>query len=240
MTERSIAYGTETIRYRIVKRKRRRTLGIEVHPDGTVLALRPTGCSDEQVAAKVNKRASWISRKLQYFQQFTHASPTRHYLSGESHRFLGRQYRLRILGTGNGSNPKVTVTRNEILVQAHIRPNPMETRRLLESWYLRQAKNVFASLLDENFSQFQKHGHERPKLTVRSMQTRWGSLSESGQMTLNPRLMQAPKPCIEYVIVHELCHLMHKDHSPEFWYLLSKVMPDWQERKQKLEESLLG
>lgn len=235
----SIAYGRETIHYGVVERQRRRTLGIEVYPDGTVLVLKPTDCSDELVAEKVNKRIRWISRKLEYFQQYTYAAPPRHYLSGESHRYLGRQYRLRVLQAVNGTNEPVKLTRNELVVQEQEKPTPEETRRLLEGWYLQQSREIFGSLMDVNFRSFQKRGHERPRLIVRSMRTRWGSLSESGQMTLNPWLVQAPKACIEYVIVHELCHLIHKDHSPEFWRFLTKIMPDWETRKERLEKALL-
>jgi hypothetical protein len=75
--------------------------------------------------------------------------------------------------------------------------------------------------------------------TVREMRSRWGSLSPGGQMTLNSRLVQAPRPCIEYVIVHELCHITHRDHDAGFYSMLRQIMPDWQTRKHRLEQSLL-
>jgi predicted metal-dependent hydrolase len=240
MQEHAVAYGKEVIRYRVVERRRRRTLGIEVHPDGTVVVLKPKECSDELVAEKVTKRANWISRKLAYFLQYVNSAPLRQYLSGESHRYLGRQYRLRVLAGTNGTGAQVRLTRSDLVVQGRPRPKADETRRLVEEWYLQRSRGIFSALLEASFHNFHKRGHELPRLTVRSMRTRWGSLSERGQMTLNPRLVQAPKACIEYVIVHELCHLVHKDHSPDFWRLLSRMMPDWENRKHRLEQALLS
>jgi predicted metal-dependent hydrolase len=239
MQEDAITYGKEVIRYRVVERPRRRTLGIEVHPDGTVVVLKPSECGAELVTEKVTKRANWISQKLAYFLQYAHSAPPRHYLSGESHRYLGRQYRLRVTGTTNGS-ASITLTRNELIICQSERPTVQRTKKLLEQWYLERSKTLFAVVLQKNFRPFQKLGLSQPRLLVRPMRTRWGSLSRNGQMTLNVRLVQAPKLCIEYVVVHELCHLIHSDHSPAFWRLLNRVMPDWEERKRRLEGALLN
>jgi predicted metal-dependent hydrolase len=94
-------------------------------------------------------------------------------------------------------------------------------------------------VLADVFSSFASQGFQRPKIAVREMKNRWGSLSPRGQMTLTARLVQAPRLCIEYVIVHELCHLAHRDHSQEFFALLGRLMPDWPARKERLEISLL-
>ena len=239
MQQHAISYGSELIRYRVIERPRRRTLGIEVHPDGSVIVLKPSECSAELITEKMTRRANWISRKLAYFLQYAHSAPARQYLSGESHRYLGRQYRLKVTAA-NGRHPCVTLTRNELIVCQGEKPAPSEIKKVVEKWYAERAKHLFASLLQLHFVSFQKRGHPRPRVIVRPMRTRWGSLSSSGQLTLNVKLMQAPKACIEYVIVHELCHLVYGDHSAKFWELLSKMMPDWPMRKQRLEGALLG
>jgi hypothetical protein len=92
-------------------------------------------------------------------------------------------------------------------------------------------------VLDEFLPRFK--GCQRPRLIVRAMQSRWGSLSQGGTMTLNANLVRAPRACIEYVVVHELCHLKHRDHAASFFRLLGRVMPDWEKRKQRLETALL-
>lgn len=104
---------------------------------------------------------------------------------------------------------------------------------------MQRAKEVFFGLLDECFRACANRNHEQPRIVVREMRSRWGSLSSAGQMTLNSKLVQAPRRCIEYVIVHELCHLTHRNHGPAFVSQLARVMPDWEARKERLESVLL-
>lgn len=108
---------------------------------------------------------------------------------------------------------------------------------MLHRWSLDRAKEVFEEVLAKSLS---RYNVTRPsRLIVRAMQSRWGSLSWAGTMTLNSHLIRAPRACIEYVITHELCHLTHRDHDANFYRLLGQVMPDWEKRKQLLEGALL-
>ena len=242
MSERSglLCYGGELIRYEIVERPSRRTLGIEVHPEGRVLVLAPKGCDGETIDEKLRLRAGWISRQLEMFSRYERHTAPRQYLSGESHRYLGRQYRLRIkANTLNTRREQVKLTRGEMWVISSGALPPSKVKELLRRWYLDRAREVFHAVLTDAFDTFQRLGHERPHIVIREMRSRWGSLSPAGQMTLNARLVQAPRPCIEYVIVHELCHLAHKNHGAAFFALLEQTLPDWQARKQRLEQALL-
>lgn len=237
----SVCYGDEVIHYDVVERATRRTLGIEVHPDGRVLVLAPSGCNDATIEEKLRLRAGWVSRQLETFLRYgTHHTTPRQYLSGESHRYLGRQYRLRVKAHDpDAQQDHVKLTRGEMWVIGPGNLPPSKVKALLRRWYLGRAREVFDAVLTDVFDTFQRLGHERPRIVVREMRRRWGSLSPGGQMTLNSRLVQAPRPCVEYVIVHELCHLIHKNHGSEFFAWLGQVMPDWQPRKQRLEQALL-
>jgi predicted metal-dependent hydrolase len=238
--EGSVCYGGEVIHYRVFKRPARRTLGIEVHPNGRVFVLAPSGCDDSTIGEKVALRANWISRQLATFSRYERNTAPRQYLSGESHRYLGRQYRLRIVAHDPEANrDQVRLTRGELRVIGPGDLSPTRVKDLLQCWYLERARVVFDAILAEVFDTFARQGHDRPRIAVREMRSRWGSLSPGGQMTLNSRLVQAPRPCVEYVIVHELCHLAHKNHSVRFFSTLGQVMPDWQVRKQRLEQALL-
>jgi len=239
MATQTVSFGTERIRYTIVERPGRRTLGIEVYPSGSVIVLRPRNCADRVLEERLKKRAKWISNQLTHFRQYGSSAPFHQYLSGESYRYLGRQYRLRIVGAQNGTSSTIRLTRNDLLVSVRSRKTQNQVKSLLDKWYLQRAGDYFNSVLDVKFEPFEKRGHGRPRIFIRQMKRRWGSLSESGLMTLNVRLIQAPKVCVEYVIVHELCHLVHRDHSSKFWKLLDRLMPDWQKRKRKLEFALL-
>ena len=240
MTHRTVKYGGQSILYSVVKRPSRRTLGIEVHPDGRVLVLAPPGCDESTIAERVLRRVRWISRQLVMFSRYEPRTVPRQYLSGECHRYLGRQYRLRISGGDCGApEAKVKLTRGELVVSGPRRPSREKVKELLQNWYLKRAAEIFESIATQTFQTFAQRGIAPPQIAIREMKRRWGSLSPRGQMTLNLRLIQAPRRCIEYVVVHELCHLVHRDHSRSFFRLLRQAMPDWEARKQRLEEYLL-
>lgn len=239
-TSGSVRFGSEVIEYEVVERPRRRTLGVEVHPDGRVLVLAPMDCDVGVVEQKLRLRAGWISRQLAVFSRFERGAPPRHYVSGEAHRYLGRQYRLRVVANDPGAKKDhVRLTRGEIVVAGPGRLGTPRVKELLQRWYRERAKEVYERLLEEGLSHWTKRAHSRPPIVVREMRSRWGSLSPAGRMTLNARLIQAPRRCIEYVIAHELCHMSHRNHDANFFQLLQRVMPDWRARKERLEVALL-
>jgi predicted metal-dependent hydrolase len=234
----TLTYGADTIRYEVRFLASRQTLAIEVHPDSRVLVRAPVGCPEALIAERVQKRAAWISRQLAEFERYRPRTPARHYVNGESHLYLGRQYRLKLV---SGDSASVKLTRGQMLVSLPGEPDPErspeQVRALLHRWYLDHARTVFGEVLDACLLHFK--GVDRPRLIVRSMQSRWGSLSRAGTMTLNVNLVRAPRPCIEYVVTHELCHTKHRDHDARFFKLLGRVMPDWEQRKHRLETALL-
>lgn len=230
----TLTWGTDTIRYEVRFLASRQTLAIEVHPDSRVLVRAPVDCPEALIAERVQKRAAWISRQLAEFERYRPRTPARQYLNGESHLYLGRQYRLKL---APGDTASVKLTRGQLLVTLPGEPEPERVKALLHRWYLDRARTVFTEVLDVSLLQFK--GVEHPRLIVRAMQSRWGSLSRAGTMTLNVKLVRAPRPCIEYVVIHELCHTKHRDHDARFFKLLGRVMPDWERRKQRLEAALL-
>lgn len=230
----TLTYGTETIRYEVRFLASRQTLAIEVHPDSRVLVRAPVDYPAALIAARVQKRAAWISRQLDEFERYRPRTPARQYINGESHLYLGRQYRLKLLSDDATS---VKLTRGQLLVALPGEPDPRRIKALLHRWYLDRARAVFSAVLDEALRHF--NGVGQPRLIVRTMTSRWGSLSRAGTMTLNLNLVRAPRRCIEYVVVHELCHTRHRDHDAQFFRLIGQVMPDWEQRKQRLETALL-
>lgn len=230
----TIEYGRETIRYEVRFLPTRQTLGIEVHPDQRVVIRAPVGCAKEVIADRVRKRAAWISRQIADFRRYSPRTPQRQYVSGETHLYLGRQYRLKV---GVGETASVRMTRGLLSVTMPGSPDPERVKAMLHRWYLDHARQVFSEVIDQCLIKFK--GYQRPRLIVRTMQSRWGSLSQAGSMTLNANLVRAPRACIEYVVTHELCHLRHRDHDASFFKLLGEVMRDWEGRKQRLEAALL-
>jgi predicted metal-dependent hydrolase len=232
----TFTYGRDTIRYEVRFLATRQTLAIEVYPDSRVLVRAPLDCPEVLIAERVQKRAGWISRQLAEFERYRPRTPARQYLNGESHLYLGRQYRLKLMPCDTSG---VKLTRGQLLVSlaGGPDPDPDRVKALLHRWYLDRAHVVFSDVLDTSLRHFK--GIEQPRLIVRAMQSRWGSLSRAGTITLNVNLVRAPRACIEYVVTHELCHTKHRDHDARFFKLLGQVMPDWEQRKQRLEAALL-
>ncbi|MBZ4038066.1 M48 family metallopeptidase [Lysobacter sp. 13A] len=232
--KRTLTYGADTFGYEVRFLASRQTLSIEVHPNCRVLVRAPVGCSEALIADRVRKRAAWITRQLAGFERYTPRTPPRQHINGESHLYLGRQYRLKVI---SGSVVNAKLTRDQLLVTLPEPTEPSRVKAVLHRWYIDRARETFGEILDAKLSLFD--GVEKPRLIVRTMQSRWGSLSNAGTMTLNVNLIRAPRACIEYVVVHELCHTQHRNHDKRFGRLLQQRMPDWERRKHRLESALL-
>jgi predicted metal-dependent hydrolase len=224
-------FGRERIEFRL-RRSKRQTLAITVRPDTSVLVSGPSGVGIEAVKAKVRKRAVWISQQRRFFQRYLPPLPPRRYVSGETHRYLGRQYRLKVIEVAEGS---VKLKGRFILVGASRRSDTNPVRRMVEAWYLEHARAAFARSLVACLPGLHGRVNGTPRLRLRHMPKRWGSWTKRGDIYLNPELVQAPPSCIDYVITHELCHLVHPHHGRDFYALLGRLMPDWECRKQRLE-----
>ena len=229
---RSLQYGERKVRYEIVRRQRK-TLEISVEPDASVVVVAPLDAPLHAIEIKLRKRAAWITRQQCYFYQFLPRTPERRFIAGETHLYLGRQYRLKVVQHVQES---VKLTRGFIIVQTHQPKKPEITHGLLENWYRDQARVTLPERVEACLDLFTIPEEFRPKgLIIRQTRQRWGSMSPAGRLLLNRRLVQAPVDTIDYVITHELCHMAEPHHGVAFFELLEKVMPDWEYRKQKLE-----
>ncbi|GLI38694.1 M48 family metallopeptidase [Geobacter hydrogenophilus] len=231
----SVTYGNHDIDFK-VEFVARKTLEIAVQPDSRVLIKAPLGTSFEEVRKRVVKRAWWIKRQQDYFQQFKPRTPVRCYVGGETHLYLGRRYRLKI---GRGDCCGVKLIRGHFHVGIPESAGSDKVKEILDRWYARKATEKFTESFNRCWHGLAKNSGTKPRLQVRRMKKRWGSLSRGGTLTVNTDLIRAPRECIDYVITHELCHVQFHNHSPAFYDLLEKVMPDWERRKQKLELALV-
>ena len=230
MTE-SIQFGSRTIDFRMVYSDRK-SLGITVTPEMEVLVKAPTDTTMEKVKEKIRKKAPWIIKQQSFFLSFQPKTPNRKYISGETHLYLGRQYRLQI---EIGQLESVKLKGKFIVVTSS---EKSRTKSLLHDWYLQHARTKLHEVAAPLIDKFKKHKVEPSSIVLRDMPTRWGSCTPKGKIILNPELIKAPKGCIEYVVIHELCHLIHHDHTQKFLDLQTKEMKDWEKWKMKLEKLL--
>jgi predicted metal-dependent hydrolase len=213
----AIQFGSRTIDFRL-EYSDRKSLGITVTPEMEVLVKAPTDTTMEKVKEIIRKKAPWIIKQQSFFLSFQPKTPTRKYISGETHLYLGRQYRLQIQ---IGKEESVKLKGKFIEVTANERSR---AKNLLNDWYLQHARIKFHLIADPLINKFKKYKVEPSSIVLRDMPTRWGSCT--------------PKGKIEYVIIHELCHLIHHDHTQKFLTLQTKEMKDWGKWKMKLEKLL--
>jgi len=175
----------------------------------------------------------WIKKKLDYFDKLESILPPREYVNDEIHYYLGKPYRLKIQ-SGKKNEIKIIDGIFEIKL-----PNPddkTKTRKIMLNWYSDRAKELLPERVLEYLSDFLKLGAGKPEIRFRRMKRCWGSCSNKNIIVFNTELIKASFYCMDYVVIHELCHLIHHSHNKKFYSLLQSKMPDWKERKKQLEK----
>lgn len=233
-----LSYGDTVIEYAVVTLKLPATkVRIHVEPDARVLVEAPAEVSAAVIAMAVRKRARWISKHIQRIRESRQALSKRDWVSGESQRYLGRRYMLKVT-TERGGTERALLMGGQLRVNVDVRDS-QRVRSVVLDWYRQRAREWLTRRLAELADRL-PWVRQTPPVTLRVMQSRWGSCSPNGRLTLNPVLAHAPREAIDYVVVHELCHLRHHDHSPAFYRLLSTYVPNWKTIKARLDQSADG
>jgi len=235
MNTHQIHFGSQAIEYEL-QLMQRKTLSISVHPDLSVIVKAPENTESLDIEKKVHRRAKWILNQQRRFEIFLPDVPPRKYISGESHRFLGRQYRLKVI---KSDTEKIYLSRQFLEVYTSD-TTPAHVRELAENWYREQAERIFQQRLSVCYTKLSREKIPYPKISLRKMQSSWGSCSAKGIISLNIKLIQVTREYIDYVLIHELCHLIYLHHEPEFYKLLTRIMPDWKSKKDKLDRFDFG
>ncbi|WP_310428502.1 SprT family zinc-dependent metalloprotease [Chamaesiphon sp. VAR_48_metabat_135_sub] len=234
-----IPYGSKHITFAL-EYSPRKTLAIEVHPDRSIIVKAPAGATIESIESKVIHRAAWIARQQHKFDRYAPPLPAAECVSGEGYRYLGRQYRLKLI---ESQIDKIRLWQGRLEVST---PTPFDreyVERSISNWFRDRATTVFreryryCTKLVAPYAILHRRGYANEHTTgieLRTMSKRWGSCTPNGKIFLNPLLISATKDCIDYVIIHELCHLRFPNHSPSFYRLLASILPDWIDRKDRL------
>lgn len=235
MQQEQIKYGNSTIEYSITFAERK-TLGIKVYPDKSVHVIAPTGTSKKKVSEKVHSKAAWVLKQQDFFLSFHPITPPRKFISGETHLYLGKQYRLKLV---KADKEAVKLQGGNIAVYCKDKDNKQQIENLLKGWFKLKADLHFNKLFQGLVPLANSFFDGKPILYHKWMDKRWGSCSQKGEVLLNNELIKTPKKCIEYVIIHELCHLAHLNHSAAFYELLDKLSPNWRRTKDELEKLMV-
>ena len=212
----------------------RKTLGIKVYPDTSVKVFAPIDTDLPIIEQHLKAKRKWIEKQQRSFRSYLPATPARQYIGGESFLYLGKQYMLKI---ESSTAEEVKLYQGRLVVKT-VNPEATHIKKLLQQWYIARATILFNKLFEEQFYLFKRFTLEKPILQIKKMEKRWGSCTPQQKIILNTELIKAPIACINYVILHELCHLVHHNHSQSFYQLLETFMPDWQKYKQLLETKM--
>ena len=228
-----IDFGTHRIQFN-VRFDSKEWFRVSVDSDGTVQVVAPEGKPYAAIVERVLRKAPWIIRQKNYFEQLRPKAVIRSFVSGETHYYLGRQYRLKIIQ--NAGKPQVQLKEKIFEISLSDCSDTKKIEGLLRKWYREQARRYYQEQITKALKKIKQHEIESPALVVRTMQRRWGSCTKGGKILLNLELIKAPSDCIEYVIMHELCHLIERNHTEKFYRLLDSLMPNWNRIKEKLEK----
>lgn len=217
----------------VLKRSERRTLAISVLPDGTIEVIAPTDASITTIREKVEARSRWVYRKRREFASMNACKPAPRYCTGATHRYLGRQYHLKVT---KGAPQEVKLRGAYLCVVSRTESN-QSVAALLSGWMRERAREQLERRVGKWSLWCELHKLSHPKISLLSMSKRWGSANKNGRIAFNPDLIKVPSVCIEYVIAHEMCHLLHPLHDKAFFAELDKLCPRWKLLKQRLESS---
>ena len=227
-------YETETIEVTVTKSKRK-SLSIAIQPDGNLLVKAPFGLTNDEILKWVKSKTGWIIRQREKVLEQQKNNPQKRYVTGERFSYLGRDYELEVR-ISDGRAGMVGILENKIVVFSKVVSEEV-VEKILISWYVEQAKIWIPKRVRHFAGQM---GERYKNITIKNQKKRWGSCSSDRNLNFNWRLMMMPEEIIDYVVVHELCHLKQMNHSKAFWDEVEKILPNYKIRKKWLDEQSIS
>ncbi|MBA9026462.1 M48 family metallopeptidase [Peribacillus huizhouensis] len=222
-------YLGETIRYEI-KYKNRTSIGIIIDSYGNIEVRAPKGTSNDRVLQLLEDKWDPIQQKLKEMRDRLQGPQKKVYEYGESFLYLGKTYPIEIF-------QDINITQDHVLFKEdklHIYVKQSDTEKMKQAvkrFYYQQCKD----LVEKSISSYQRNFKTKPRsVRITDSQTTWGTCDSNRQLTFNWRLAMAPGEVIDYVVVHEMCHMVHMNHDRSFWRLVGKMMPDYKEKESWL------
>ncbi|PIR55440.1 M48 family peptidase [Candidatus Peregrinibacteria bacterium CG10_big_fil_rev_8_21_14_0_10_36_19] len=223
-------YGKYSYEYYLVLQDRK-TVALTVQPSLNIILKCPLDYDIDKIERFLKRKWLWLEKQIQYFKKYKKKIEKKEYVSGESFLYLGRQYKLLVKSS---KKSEVRLENGAITIfTTSSTQDKNANKKLLDNWFDNRIKAIFSSRLNEMLKKFDYDFV--PTLITRKMPKRWGSYLGKNKIVLNPLLIRASKDCIDYVIVHELCHMKHTKHNNSFFKLQESIIPNWKDVKEKLE-----
>jgi len=231
-----IQFGNKKINFEIKRGNRERSVTIHVRPGTEVTVLAAQNLNEEKIRMILQKKARWIIEKQEQLRNHGDSNPAKEFVSGESFLYLGRNYRLKVVKSSAGSDGKCKLVNGRLLVETNEKPDSesqkVAVRKALIEWYLEHAENKIKERVNRFALQI---GKWPASVEIKNQARRWGSCSHNGMVRLNWKIIMAPLSVIDYVIVHELCHLVYPQHSSQFWQKVQSIIPNYKKRRDWLK-----
>lgn len=215
-----------------IQYRKRKTLSIQIDPTGKVLVIAPKGLPQEVIMEMVSSKSKWIWKKLLELKEIGYKPKSKSFVDGEIFMYLGEEYRLKIEIDDNVKKPEVVVLQKKIYIKAPKYDKELISKTM-EKWY---REMCFSNIIERVEYYKESIGVNPTKITVKEQKKRWGSCTSKGHILFNWRCIMAPIEIIDYLVVHEMCHLVHMNHSKAFWGLVESILPDYKERRAWLKK----
>lgn len=231
------------IDFRLEYRKRK-SLSIRIDPTGNILVIAPKGLSQGRIEELLKSKSKWILNKLDEIEEIGYKDVPKEFVDGELFMYLGENYPLEIEVFDGVENPEIVIFQGKI----HIKTPRNDTELLknaMERWY----REMCFIMINQRVDYYKEIiGKEPNNIRVKEQKKRWGSCTSRGDILLNWRCIMAPLEIIDYIVVHEMCHLVYMNHSKVFWALVESILPDYKKRRDWLKrygiflniESIIG
>lgn len=230
-----IKIQNKTLEYAIV-RSSRKSIGLEVSPGNGLLIRAPERVSRKRIKQVIRDKAPWILKKLEEVKEIKPEPEPLEFVTGEKIPYLGDYYNILIKEVQGCKKPEIVLNNEYFSITINNTVEREERRQIvrdaLVSWYKKQARLV----INKRITIYQdKIGRKPVRVRIKNQKKRWGSCSSKGNLNFNWRLIMGPISVLDYLLAHELAHLVHPNHSKEYWKLIRSIMPEYQESKQWLK-----
>jgi len=225
-------FKIEDLEFKVIY-SRRRSIGISVLPDSSVIVRVPHLTTLKTINRIVNDKYDWVLKHRDNYKNLNNSSLKKSYKAGETHLFRGKEYMLSI---EKSRKPYILFSENIIEIGTDKTDDPATIKSLLYKGYKNEAISHFPEFMSRVLSDHENQMFKPAGLVIRTMKRRWGSCSNKGIITLSTELIKLDDLYIEYVITHELCHLKQHNHGPDFYKLLSELFPDWKSVRKELRK----
>jgi hypothetical protein len=231
-----VQYGNRRINFEIRRGNRKKTVAIHVNPTAPITVLSPRCLDEEKIRMILHKKARWIIEKQEQIKKNGNSSSEKQFVSGESFTYPGKYYRLKVMKSITETEEKCRLVGGRFLVEVNEKSDNENDRtaikKALLDWYLEHAEEK----IGERASRFARLIGKWPaSIKIKNQEKRWGSCSRTGIILFNWKIIMAPISVMDYVIIHELCHLIYPHHSTQFWQKVQSIIPDYKRRREWLK-----